>query len=47
LAHHTEQDNEIILLTASTPELQKFVLKHLGESELFPKTDELVRKTSK
>jgi hypothetical protein len=26
--------------------LQEFVLKHLGEDELFEKPDELIRKTS-
>jgi hypothetical protein len=44
LAHHKEQDDEI-LLTASTPKLQKFVLKHF--KEMFGKQNELVHKTSK
>jgi hypothetical protein len=41
LAHH--QEGERIVLTATTKELQKFVLKHLGEGELFDKVGELVR----
>jgi hypothetical protein len=43
LAHHKEGDR--IVLTAGTRDLQKFVLKHLGEDELFEKPDEMIRKT--
>jgi hypothetical protein len=42
LAHHRENDR--IALTAETAELQSFVLKHLGEGELFAKGGEMVRK---
>jgi hypothetical protein len=35
-----------IVLTAETRELQAFVLKHLGEGELFDKPTEMVRKTN-
>jgi hypothetical protein len=41
LAHRRE--GETMLLTASTAELQKFVMKHLGEGELFDEPAELVR----
>lgn len=44
LAHHVENDR--ITLTAETAELQSFVLKHLGEGELFGKPAEMVRKDS-
>jgi hypothetical protein len=44
LAHHQEGDR--LLLTASTPDLQKFVLQHLGEGELFAKPDVMVRQTN-
>jgi hypothetical protein len=44
LAYHKEGDH--IVLTAGTRDLQKFVLKHLGEDELFEKPAELIRKTS-
>jgi hypothetical protein len=44
LAHHKENDS--IVLTAGTRELQRFVLKHLGEGELFAKPGEMVRKPS-
>ena len=43
LAHHREGDR--IVLTAGTRDLQKFVLKHLGEDELFEKPDEMICKT--
>lgn len=42
LTHHREDDR--LVLTASTRELQRFVLKHLGEGELFQKPNEMVRK---
>src|SRR5262249_54070768 len=42
LAHH--RDNDRIFLTAETADLQSFVLKHLGEDELFAKGGEMVRK---
>jgi hypothetical protein len=42
LAHHRDDDR--IFLTAETAELQSFVLKHLGEDELFGKPGEMVRK---
>ena len=41
LAHHREADR--IILTASTSELQRFILKHLAEGELFDKPVEMVR----
>jgi hypothetical protein len=41
LAHHREGDH--LLLTAATRDLQKFVLKHLGEGELFDKPGVMVR----
>ena len=37
LAHHREADRKELLLTADTPALQRFVLAHLGEDELFGK----------
>jgi hypothetical protein len=43
LAHRVEQKDHI-LLTASTRDLQRFVLKHLAEGELFENPTELVRK---
>lgn len=42
LAHHRDDDQ--IFLTAETTDLQSFVLKHLGEDELFGKPAEMVRK---
>jgi hypothetical protein len=45
LAHH--RDNDRIFLTAETADLQSFVLKHLGEDELFAKGGEMIRKTKK
>jgi len=42
LAHRKQDD--AILLTATTRELQRFVLKHSAEGELFPKPREMVRK---
>jgi hypothetical protein len=44
LAHHREGDR--LLLTAATRDLQKFVLQHLGEGELFAKPDYMVRRTN-
>ena len=44
LAHHQEGDR--IVLTAGTRDLQKFVLKHLGDGELFEKPGEMVRQTN-
>ncbi len=41
LGHHAEAKR--ILLTAGTPELQRFVLQHLGEGELFQKYSEFAR----
>jgi hypothetical protein len=43
LAHHREGDR--FILTASTRDLQRFVLKHLAEGELFDKLGEMVRQT--
>jgi hypothetical protein len=45
LAHYTENDR--IVLTAETADLQSFVLKHLGEGELFGKPGEMIRKSGK
>lgn len=42
LAHHIESDR--ITLTAETKDLQSFVVKHLGEGELFGKPAEMIRK---
>src|SRR3569833_489882 len=42
VAHHTEYDR--ILLTDSTANLQKFVLKHLGTNELFKEYGTIVRR---
>jgi hypothetical protein len=42
LAHHRDDDR--IFLTADTADLQSFVLKHLGQDELFGKPGEMVRK---
>ena len=42
IAHHTEDKR--MLLTASTRDLQRFVLKHLGEQELFEEPNVMVRK---
>lgn len=39
LAHHQEDDR--LILTASTADLQQFVLKHLGEDELFESPETL------
>lgn len=41
LRHHVEDDR--VLLTAETPELQQFVLAHLGEGELFSEVGKLAR----
>jgi len=45
LAHHLENDR--IVLTAETADLQNFVSKHLGEGELFAKGGEMIRKDDK
>jgi hypothetical protein len=45
LAHHRDDDR--IFLTAETADLQSFMLKHLGEDELFGKPGEMIRKTKK
>ena len=49
LAHHLEKpdgkDGRIVL-TASTSELQSFVLAHRGEGELFKKPGEFVRQSN-
>lgn len=42
LAHHKEGKG--MVLTAETRDLQAFVLKHLGDDELFDKPGEMVRK---
>lgn len=42
VAHHVEDRG--LILTADTEALQRFVLQHLGEGELFGKPGELVRK---
>jgi hypothetical protein len=42
LPHRREGDS--LLLTASTKELQRFVLNHLGDGELFVKPGEMVRR---
>jgi hypothetical protein len=42
LAHHRDDDR--IFLMAETADLQSFVLKHLGEDELFGKPGEMIRK---
>ena len=42
LAHHVEDKR--LLLTADTRALQRFVLKHLGDGELFEKPTVMVRK---
>lgn len=47
LAHHRENDRGVIVLTAETADLQNFVLKHLGEGELFGKPGEMVRRNRK
>lgn len=44
LAHHTEEER--VLLTASTRDLQRFVLKHLGKGELFGEPSVMVRKAA-
>lgn len=44
LSHH--RDGDRLLLTASTPELQGFVLKHLARGELFSDGDTLTRTSS-
>jgi hypothetical protein len=45
LAHHRDDDR--IFLTAETADLQSFVLKLLGEDELFGKPGEMVRRVKK
>lgn len=44
LAHHREGDR--LLLTARTRDLQHFVLRHLGQGELFEQPDILIRETN-
>jgi hypothetical protein len=44
LAHRTEDNS--VLLTAGTRDLQKFILKHLGTNELFKQPGELARLTN-
>jgi hypothetical protein len=44
LAHHKEDKR--LLLTASTSELQRFMLAHLGKGELFQEPGEMVRKSA-
>jgi hypothetical protein len=44
LAHHREGDR--VILTATTRELQHFILKHLSEGELFDKSVEMVRQAT-
>lgn len=44
IAHRDEKD--AIVLTAKTRELQKFVLKHLGQDELFGDAEEMIRQTN-
>ena len=44
LAHYHEENR--LVLTADTPELQRFVVQHLAEDELFQKPRELSRKSS-
>jgi len=43
LAHRAEDKS--IVLTAETRDLQKFVLKHLGDGELFDKPREMIRQS--
>lgn len=44
VAHHTEDDR--IVLTADTRDLQKFVLRHLGTNELFKESGVMVQRAS-
>jgi hypothetical protein len=44
LAHHVEEKR--IVLTADTRDLQKFVLQHLGQGELFAKPAGMIRKST-
>ena len=44
IAHRTEED--FIVLTADTPDLQKFVLKHLGKGELFSDGGDMIRQNN-
>jgi hypothetical protein len=44
LVHHREENS--IVLTADTRDLQRFVLEHLNEGELFSKPGELFRRTN-
>jgi hypothetical protein len=44
LAHHKEGDRPVLI--APTTELQDFVLRHLGEGELFQKPGEMVKRAS-
>ena len=43
VAHHTEYDS--IVLTDTTANLQKFVMKHLGTNELFKEYGTMVRRS--
>ncbi|MCL5096714.1 MAG: hypothetical protein M1608_04140 [Candidatus Omnitrophica bacterium] len=45
LAHHQEEKR--IILTATTSDLQAFVLEHLGEGELFSEQGVMVRKSAR
>jgi hypothetical protein len=44
IAHHEEEG--LIILTAETSDLQKFVRKHLGQGELFSDGGDLTRLTN-
>ena len=43
LTHHYAKKDRLVL-TAETPDLQRFLLKHIGEAELFGKPSEFIRK---
>ena len=43
LAHHGKPEDDPMVLTADTRDLQRFVLKHLKEDELFSDYGELKR----
>ena len=42
--HHHRKQDDALLLTATTRELQRFVLKHLGKEELFQEPKTMLRK---
>jgi hypothetical protein len=44
IAHRTDED--FIVLTADTADLQKFVMKHLGKGELFSDGGDMIRQTN-